>query len=149
MSHMATAGAGLGDLYGRISQFYAEQMRLLDTGAAEDWAATFTEDGVFRQNIDAAPLRGRAAIAAAARHRVERLRADGLVRRHWLGMVRIDSEPNGTVRTRYYAMAMATGSHATGDGLRVYASTVAEDVLVASPNGWLVADRRVLHDGVA
>ncbi|WP_243706098.1 nuclear transport factor 2 family protein [Micromonospora sp. KC721] len=149
MSHPPTAGAHVADLHERIRQFYAVQMRLLDSGAAEEWAATFTPDGVFEQNVDPEPLRGRPAIAVAARRRVDNLRADGLTRRHWLGMVHVDPVPDGSVRARYYAIAYAVAS-ASGDhrsSPEIYASTVADDVLVHDHDGWLVAHRRVVHDG--
>ena len=58
--------AAAGELYNQIQLFYAEQMQLLDAGRAEEWARTFTDDGVFATNTGSEPVRGRAAIAAAA-----------------------------------------------------------------------------------
>jgi bifunctional aromatase (cyclase/dehydratase) len=132
------------ETYHQVQQFYARQMRLLDSGEAEQWADTFTEDGVFHQNVDPAPLEGRPAIAVAARRRIETIKSDDLTRRHWLGMLETDEQPDGTVRTRYYAMAMATPQ---GGRLEVYVSTVSEDVLVRTQDGWLVKHRYVVHDG--
>ncbi|PYC83788.1 hypothetical protein C7C46_08555 [Streptomyces tateyamensis] len=130
--------------YYQVQQFYAQQMRLLDSGEAERWADTFTEDGVFHQNVDPAPLAGRSAIAVAARRRIETIKSDSLTRRHWLAMLEVDEQPDGRVRTRYYAMAMATPA---GGRLEVYVSTVSEDVLVRSGDSWLVEHRYVVHDG--
>ena len=132
------------DLFGRVHLFYARQMRLLDDGLTMEWADTFTPDGVFSQNVAPVPLRGRAAIAAAASRRIEKLRSDGLVRRHWLGMLDVEQRPGGTLWTRYYALAMATPS---GGRLDVYVSTVNEDILHQTGDGLLVRQRQVLHDG--
>ena len=77
------------DLYQQVQGFYADQMQLLDRGAAEEWAQTFTEDGVFAANAHPEPTRGRAAIAAAARTTSDDLAAKGVRRRHWLGMVQV------------------------------------------------------------
>lgn len=140
--------ASAGELFQQIQQFYARQMRLLDTGAAEEWADTFTEDGVFHQNV-AEPLTGRATIAVASRKRVDQLAGDGITRRHWLGMLEVDpQDDHGVVRTRYYALSMATGPDA-GARPQITASTVAEDTLVRHAGGWLVRHRLVTHDGTA
>ncbi|MFD0346153.1 nuclear transport factor 2 family protein [Kitasatospora aburaviensis] len=50
-----------------IEQFYARHMQLLDGGRAEEWAATFTEDGTFRLPGRPEPSRGRAELAEGAR----------------------------------------------------------------------------------
>ncbi|MEU9731519.1 nuclear transport factor 2 family protein [Streptomyces sp. NPDC048002] len=135
-----------GGLYQRIQQFYARQMRLLDHGAVQEWADTFTEDGVFDQNV-AAPLKGRVDIAAASQKRVDQIVADGITRRHWLGMLEVDPQDDeGVVRTRYYAVSLATERGAVVPP-RITASTYAEDTLVPSEGGWLVRYRRVTHDG--
>ncbi|MCL7424496.1 nuclear transport factor 2 family protein [Streptomyces sp. YS415] len=133
-----------GSLFQQIQQFYARQMRLLDHGAVEEWADTFTEDGVFDQNV-AGPLTGRATIAVAAQKRVDQIVAEGITRRHWLGMLEVDPrDEQGVVRTRYYAFSMATER---GGRPQITASTYAEDSLVRHEGGWLVRYRRVTHDG--
>jgi bifunctional aromatase (cyclase/dehydratase) len=133
-----------GSLFQQIQQFYARQMRLLDHGAVEEWADTFTEDGVFDQNV-AGPLTGRATIAVAAQKRVDQIVAEGITRRHWLGMLEVDpQDEQGLVRTRYYAFSMATEC---GGRPQITASTYAEDSLVRHEGGWLVRYRRVTHDG--
>ncbi|MBD0838363.1 nuclear transport factor 2 family protein [Streptomyces sp. TRM68416] len=133
-----------GSLFQDVQQFYARQMRLLDQGAVEEWADTFTEDGVFDQNV-AEPLTGRVDIAVASRKRVDQLVAEGITRRHWLGMLEVDpQDEQGVVRTRYYAFSMATER---GGRPRITASTYAEDTLVRHEGTWLVRYRRVIHDG--
>jgi bifunctional aromatase (cyclase/dehydratase) len=123
-------------LYGRVQDFYARQMRLLDDGKAEEFAATFTDDGVFAQT-SSAPRRGRAAIAVAFRRAVER--RDGRTRRHWFGMLSVDPPTaEGTIRTRYYALVI--------QGSRLHLHTTAEDELVERDGVLLVRSRTVDHD---
>ncbi|MEV0175652.1 nuclear transport factor 2 family protein [Streptomyces sp. NPDC050803] len=133
-----------GEVHGRISQFYARQMRMLDDGAVEEWADTFTEDAVFEEPSLPEPLKGRAVLVEAARRRVGALAAQGRVRRHWLGMLDVfEGAEIGVLHTRYYALALSTG----GDGVpSFHSSTVAEDVLEAHGDAWLVRHRSVRND---
>ncbi|WP_234425673.1 nuclear transport factor 2 family protein, partial [Streptomyces kebangsaanensis] len=61
------------EIQAEVQDFYARQMRLLDEGRAEEWAETFTEDGVFEQNVKPEPWRGRAEIVARMRAGLDRL----------------------------------------------------------------------------
>ncbi len=133
-------------LFQEIQQFYARHMRLLDQGAVEEWAGMFTEDGTFAYDTGE-PITGRAHIAAAAQKRVDQLAAEGVTRRHWLGMLEVDPEDErGVVRTRYYAVSLATER---GGRPQLTASTYAEDALVRHEDTWRVLHRRVTHDGTA
>lgn len=106
----ATATGTLAELYAQIQQFYANQVRHLDSVRAEAFAATFTEDGVFDQRPGADPLVGRAAIAAAIRAYQESTGAAGdpVQRRHWFNMLQVFPQDDGTVRTEYYALVLHT-----------------------------------------
>jgi acyl carrier protein len=126
-----------------IAQFYARQMHLLDDGAAEMWAQTFTEDGVFATNTGAEPAVGRAVIAAAARATVDTLAGQGVIRRHWLGMLALDIESPGVVRARSYALVFET-PQAGQATLRM--STTCEDLLVQTDGDWQVKHRMVRRD---
>ncbi|GCB46919.1 nuclear transport factor 2 family protein [Streptomyces sp. NL15-2K] len=132
------------ELYARIQQFYAWQMGLIDDRKAEEWAATFAEDAVFEEASRMEPLRGRAAIAASCRKRADRLEAEQTDFRHWLGMLDVRAQPDGTLRTRSYALAMRTR---LGGPLEIFASVVCRDHLVPDGNGWLVRHRSLQHDG--
>lgn len=134
------------DLYSDIQRFYAFQMQLLDDGKVEEWSETFTDDGVFAVNSRPGSTIGRAAICAAARHTVEQLAADRIIRRHWLGMLVTEDRPDGTVSVRSYAPLLETP---VGGSTRLLMSTVCEDVLVRVGEGWQVRERQVLRDGVA
>ncbi|GAB3795659.1 nuclear transport factor 2 family protein [Micromonospora zhanjiangensis] len=131
--------------YHQIQQFYATQMQLLDDGAAAAWAGTFTEDGVFAQNVKPEPWRGRAQITERMTVGLARVAASGLVRRHWFGMLAARPDGPDLVRTRYYAVVYQTP---WGGRAEVYLSTMCEDELVRTDEGWLVRYRMVAHDGV-
>lgn len=131
------------ETYAQIQQFYARQMRLLDAGAAEQWADTFTEDGVFEETTKPEPLCGRQVIATSARARIDQIAGDDRTRRHWLGMLDVEPLDDATVRTKYYALAMATPR---GGRLDVYVSTECADVLVWKNDTWLIRHRWVRHD---
>jgi hypothetical protein len=145
MSYPAPTLADTG-LYSRVQQFYAEQMQLLDLGAAQEWADTFTEDGVFAANGQPAPVRGRAAITAAVHATNERLAKEGVAHRHWLGMLTVRPQSDGTLKTRSYALVLEVPR---GGDARIHRSTVCEDVLVPIDDSWQVRHRAVTRDDLA
>ncbi|MDI3408189.1 nuclear transport factor 2 family protein [Streptomyces cavernicola] len=133
------------ELYTRVQQFYARQMGLLDDGRPDDWSATFTEDAVFQEasRLDE-PLRGRDAIRESSRARKQRLDEAEIDFRHWLAMLQVHPQADGTLRTRAYALAMRTPR---GGSLDIFASVVCNDHLVPVDGGWQVARRELHHDG--
>lgn len=135
-----------GPLFPQIQQFYAYQAQLLDSGAAEDWAATFTADGVFAQSAKPEPWRGRTEIAARMRAALTKLAGRRVTRRHWLGMVHITVVDDGVVETRYYATVFETPA---GGPPAVLLVTVCEDVLVYEDDRWLVRYRLMSNDGAS
>jgi hypothetical protein len=131
------------DLQTALQRFYAEQMQLLDDGGAEAWADTFTDDGVFAANGQPAPVRGRHAIAAAARAARDQLGQAKVVHRHWLGMLTADLQDDGSVRARCYALVIATPH---GGVPAIHRSTLCEDVLIPADGSWRVRSRIVTRD---
>lgn len=129
-------------LYNTVLHFYAYQVQLLDSGEIERWVSTFTEEGVFEMS-DREPWRGQADINARMRSGWDRIAADGVRRRHWLGMVVVEYADEQTVRTRYYASIVATP---VGGAPSVTLSTLVEDVLVREGTGLKLHYRRVSHD---
>lgn len=93
--------------YEQVQQFYARQAHALDSGATEDWAATFTVDGEFALAGVGEPTRGRAAIGAAVAQAAARRAASGVEHRTWLGMLTVDEGDDGVIRTHYYATVFA------------------------------------------
>ncbi|MFE7898047.1 nuclear transport factor 2 family protein [Streptomyces sp. NPDC057424] len=138
-------GATDSQLYTEVVRFYARQAHLLDSGEAERWADTFTEDGQFVQNARPEPWIGRDQIRERMRAGLDRIFGEGLQRRHWLGMVDLVSYDDETVTTRYYAAIYST----VKDGApQLYLSTAVDDVLVRTPQGLRVRHRLVSHDNV-
>lgn len=131
------------ELYAQVQQFYTFQMNLIDERDAERWADTFTEDAVFQEASRMDPLHGRGAIRTSARANADRFLQSGVQLRHWLGMLQVRQEPDGSLRTRCYALAMRTP---TGGELDVFVSVVCRDHLVPADGGWLVAHRDLTHD---
>jgi hypothetical protein len=132
------------EVYTEVQQFYARQMNLLEGDQADPdaWAETFTEDAVFESTAQPAPEVGRAAIRASVRAGVAHIAAQRLDFRHWFGMVGVEQAPDRVLRTRYYALAMAT---APGGPLRVRGSLLCFDELVRDASGSLAVRRRSLH----
>lgn len=142
MSYSAPPAQAGTDEYLSVQRFYAEQMQLLDDGATDEWAATFTADGVFGGNGLPQEVRGRTAIAAASREARRRLSEAGLRHRHWIGMLTVHPESADVVRARSYALVIETSAAGTA----IHRSTVCEDLLVPAENGWLVRQRYVTRD---
>lgn len=134
------------DLYLAVQQFYARQMRALDEGRIDEWASTFTETGVFAANVHPEPTVGRALIREAARRAHQQLVADGVVRRHWLGMLEVSPGADGTVLTRTYALIVNTPK---GGQAAVRLSCSCDDLLVWQDGGLLVQHRQVHRDDLA
>ncbi|MBW5424961.1 nuclear transport factor 2 family protein [Streptomyces sp. BG9H] len=134
---------GAAETYHQVQQFYAQQMQLLDSGRVREWAETFTEGGVFAANAHPEPAAGRAAITAAAQQATDAYAAQGIQRRHWLGMVAVEEREAGTVSARCYALVIETPR---GGQAVIKASTLCEDLLVREGDALLVRDRRVTRD---
>jgi SnoaL-like domain len=133
-------------LFTEIQQFYARQMNLLD-GATPDpdaWAGTFTEDAVFGSNMDDAPVIGRAAILESVQGGVARIFAEDVDFRHWFGMLDVEAQEDGSLRTRYYALSMSTPR---GGSLDIRGHVVGRDHLVSEDGRWLVRHRHLEADG--
>ncbi|GIG63089.1 hypothetical protein Lfu02_74610 [Longispora fulva] len=140
---MSSTLSALAELRAEVEQFYATHFHLLDSGAAEEWALTFTEDGAFHPPSGADPVRGRAALTAGVGAGYQRLLEAGEVHRHWHGMVAVEAAGDGTVRAKCYALILATP---VGGTARVHLTCVCEDVLVRDGEKLLVAERRVTRD---
>jgi hypothetical protein len=140
MTITPTVDAGL---YARVQRFYAEQMQLLDLGAADEWAATFTADGVFTATGQPVPVRGRSAIAEAVRATNAQLASAGVLHRHWLGMLTVSQQPDGTLNARSYALVLEIP---LGGDPRIHRSTVCMDELVPVDDTWQVRNRAVSRD---
>ncbi|MFI8931152.1 nuclear transport factor 2 family protein [Streptomyces sp. NPDC053474] len=130
-------------LYQEVLEFYARQMRSLDEGRVTEWAATFTEDGVFSAQAHPRPQEGREAIRQGAAEAVRRLAERGVRRRHWLGMLDVTRHGDGSLTARSYAQVIDTP---IGGQAAVELSCTCEDLLVREGDRLLVRHRRVDRD---
>ena len=131
------------DLYHEVQQFYGRQMRWLDEGAVTEWAETFSEDGVFAANGHPQPQVGRAAILVGATNAANKLVEDGVQRRHWLGMLDVEEQPDGTILARTYALIVSTP---IGGQAGVHLSCSCDDILVRENDRLQVRHRQVYRD---
>jgi hypothetical protein len=118
-------------------------MRALDEGRTVAWAQTFEPDGVFDANGLPEPVRGRELIESGARKAWEQQQSDGIQRRHWLGMLEIEEQPDGSVLAQTYALVVSTPR---GGDVAVRASTSCADVLVRDGDTFMVRRRTVRRD---
>ncbi|GAB3013213.1 nuclear transport factor 2 family protein [Streptomyces pseudoechinosporeus] len=126
-----------------VQQFLAQHMQLLDSGDADGWARTFTEDGTFAPPSLPEPVQGRAELAAGVRKSAAALAEAGEVHRHVLTTVHIDPQGDDSLRVRSYAQIIATPR---GGEPRLHLMCVCEDILVREGGGLLVRERRVTRD---
>lgn len=129
--------------YAEFMRFYVLQARLLDEGDAAGWALTFGRDAVFRSPGRPAPVTGRASIQDAVGPMVADLASGQVARRHWVGMLEVEPQPDGSVRTVSYSQVVQTPRGGTPALAR--AGTCA-DTLVREDGRWVVADRTVTRD---
>ncbi|MBB5802227.1 3-phenylpropionate/cinnamic acid dioxygenase small subunit [Saccharothrix ecbatanensis] len=134
---------GFPALYAEVLRFYARQMRFLDDGAAEEWALTFTEDGMFAPPSLPEPLRGRGTLAAGVKQAKAEMAESGEVHRHVVSMVDVQANPDGSVEARSYVQVIATPR---GGEPNLYMMTTCHDVLVRDGGELRVSERRVRRD---
>lgn len=134
------------ELYVEVQQFYARQMQLLDGGALEGYAATFTEDGEFAHTPQRPAARTRDGIVKDLREFQKRFDNDPVVRRHWFNMLCLDPQDDDTIWATYYALVVTTRP---GRNVTIAPSCVVHDVLVRQNGSLLTKSRRVEHDQVS
>lgn len=132
-----------GALYAEIQQFYARHMHLLDSGAADEWAADFTEDASFSVPTLPAPVSGRDALAASVRRTADALAAAGEQHRHWPGVFDVRPQQDGSLIVHSYTTVY---SSPRGGESRVHRVCTCTDVLVRRGGRLLVRTREVARD---
>ncbi|MFE9453875.1 nuclear transport factor 2 family protein [Streptomyces sp. NPDC006739] len=133
-------------LYAQVQRFYAHQMQILDAHDTERWAATFTEDAVFELPSLPAPVLARDGLAHYVRAGAARQRRAGGRLNHWVGMLDVQPQADGSLHTRCSALVYLTPSGGSSKALYAY---VMEDVLVRTHTTWRTAHRRVTRDDLA
>jgi hypothetical protein len=133
----------IAEVYAEVQHFYARHMYLLDSGAAQEWAETFTADGVFAPASAPEPIVGREALASGVRAAAARLRERGERHRHLLLSVDVQPRGDGSLQVRSYAQIIATPR---GGDPRLHLMCVAHDVLVREDGELRVKHCRVSRD---
>ncbi|MGW1056174.1 nuclear transport factor 2 family protein [Streptomyces sp. NPDC001118] len=130
-------------VHAEVQQFYAEHMQLLDSGAASEWAATFTEDGSFAPPSAPEPIVGRRALEAGVRAARAELDERGEAVRHLFSMIAVRPLPDATLKVRSYVQVVSTPQ----DGEpKLTLMCVCTDVLVREQGKLLVKERQVTRD---
>ncbi len=143
MTAPAQIRRGIAELQAEIAQFYADHFYALDSGDAEQWAQTFTEDGAFYPPNKPEPVRGRAALQTAVTAAHQDFVARGEQRRHWHGMVSVQPQDDGSLAVRCYAQILVTPA---GGPTALHLSCVCRDTFVWQDEQWRVSERRVTRD---
>jgi actinorhodin biosynthesis protein ActVIA len=134
----------LTEVYTQVQHFYARQMQALDEGRFQEYADTFTEQGLFQHSPDVAPARGRAAIVDALTDFDQRFKDAPVQRRHWFSQIRLDPQEDGSFRSTAYGFVVATRP-----GVRlpeVAPSCLIHDVLELADGEILTRSRLVTYD---
>ena len=119
-----------------IQQLYARYNHAIDSGKADAWAETFTEDGVFASSASGTTT-GREALRAFATAFSSRLKA-----RHWTNNLVLEATPDGAKGTCYLMLLrLSEGQPASPIATGIY-----RDDLVKGAQGWRFAKRDVLSE---
>jgi actinorhodin biosynthesis protein ActVIA len=140
---MTTTAVATTDLYARVQHFYARQMQALDGMRFEEFAATFTEDGVFHHMPGAEPFRTRAGILRELVSHQRRYEAEATQRRHWFNHLALERRGEDSLRVTAYVLVLGTRPGGTPEMMR---SCVMHDDLAVTGGELLVTSRRISYD---
>ena len=123
-----------------ILALYARYNRAIDSGQANDWAATFAPDGGFHH--PSGSWRGRERLCSFVADRCARIEAGPIGGQlHWNGPVDISGDPDRP--TGSCALIVSGVDRASGRDVVVGRGRY-EDRLVRTEKGWLFSERRVI-----
>ncbi|ACY98310.1 MULTISPECIES: nuclear transport factor 2 family protein [Thermomonospora] len=125
--------------YVDILSFYARQMHLLDGLRLEEYADTFTPDGVVDHAHRGERVAGREAMLASMRAALPRYR--GVVVRHWFDHLVIEPSGDGWQVTYY---SLVTRTDAAGK-VEFEPTFTVRDELVRDADGRIRTRSRVIH----
>ena len=128
------------DLYLEVQRFYAGQLPLLERRRVDEFASTYTHDGVFEHASGLFKLEGREQIAGGTNASLEHY--GDKVFRHWTNHLRV--EPVGDeVHAGFTAIVSVTDQ----DGRVTWEpSCTVNDILVRHEGRLLVRSRVLQHD---
>lgn len=131
----------------QVQRAYARQSRLIDSGDAAGWAATFTADGEFHSPSYPEPAAGTAALRAFAQAFADNGLAAQTVTRHVITNVDVlPGADDDHLVAHAYLQIVATPD---GGDSRLVRLTTVTDQLVRDGGRWLVTHRQVRRDTAA
>lgn len=125
-----------------ILDLYARQSHHIDSGQADEWAATFAPDGVFESPTYDLVARGAAELAAFARESNAASAARGELFRHRVSDVVLTLRSDGGLDALGYLTILAVSR----DGTRIDRTSRIHDRLVRVDGRWRFASRWVQRD---
>ncbi|MFF7726124.1 nuclear transport factor 2 family protein [Streptomyces sp. NPDC008001] len=140
-----TATQSLTELHSQVQHFYAHQMHHLDARRFEEYAATFTEDGVFQHSPGAEPAVGHAGIVEELVNFHKKFDGDPVTRRHWFNQIALDPQDDGTVKSTVYALVVTVRP---GGKPEINPSCTVHDTLVVTEGEVRLKSRLITHDQV-
>jgi SnoaL-like domain len=123
--------------YVEIQQLYAKYNHAIDNGNAEEWADTFTPDGVFNGRFT-----GREALMGFIKTWRERM--NGGSRRHWNSNLMLTGSTDSVAGAVYLMLLDVSTKPAS-----VVSTGVYSDELAKTANGWRFKSRVVKSDAPA
>lgn len=128
------------DPYAEVQKFYAYQMPLLEERQVEEFAATYTPDGVFEHASGLFKLTGRQEIAGGSEMSIQAY--GGKVFRHWFNHLIVE-EAGDEIHAGFTAIVSVTDE----DGRVTWEpSCTVKDTLVRQAGKLLVRHRVLRHD---
>lgn len=126
-----------------VHQLYGRQSHLIDSGAARDWAETFTPTGEFCSPSYPAPVAGTDDLEAFAARFFAGARAAGEVHRHVVTNLTVTPVDRDSLRVQAYLQIVAT---ARGGESRLVRFTTVDDRVVRAEGDWRISRRVVSRD---
>ncbi len=126
-----------------IHQLYARQSRAIDSGAAQEWARTFTADGEFHSPTYPDPVVGTAALTEFAAEFDRAARVAGERRRHVLSNLLVERVDARTLAVSAYLQVVTTR---IGGEARLARVTTIDDRLTLVGDDWKITRRAVERD---
>lgn len=131
------------DTVAAVQLLYGRQSHSIDSGRAEEWASTFTDDGVFDSPSYPHPETGTAALVAFATRFFVSASEAGEKRRHVITNLSIDEVSRTELTVHCYLQIMATPR---GGDTRTVRFTTVRDHVVRIDGAWRIASRSVTRD---
>ncbi|MER5478835.1 nuclear transport factor 2 family protein [Streptomyces sp. NPDC002734] len=128
-------------LYVEVQAFYAYQLPLLEDRKVEEFALTFTEDGVYAHAKDGWELTGREQLVTEMRKALPHYGTS--IFRHWFDKLVIEERPDGTVAVAFRSLVSVTDEQGQ---VTFEPSATIHDELVRRDGELLTRRRTVRHD---